>query len=124
MLCVVGRGGANRLLCALLCGLGKPQLPLADLLESRLGFRTRGEAVEHSIGPSLGAPSSLQGGLITHGSPLEAQLHTEGQVRVVEAAFPLRASWDGLAGYEPAISPSSNWACGAEPRSRSLRGDR
>ena len=95
-------------------GWGKPQLPLADFLESRLSFRTRGEAAERSIGTSLGAPSSLHGGLITRGSPLEAQFHMKGQVRVVEAAFPLRASWDSLAGYEPAISPSSNWACGAE----------
>lgn len=89
--------------------------------------------MERSIGPSLGAPSSFHRGLVTRGSPLEAQLHTEGQVRVVEAAFPLRASWDGLAGYEPALSPSSNWVCGVElrahshrwgTRSRSLRSDR
>lgn len=114
-------------------GWGKPQLPLADFLESRLSFRTRGEAVERNIGTSLGAPSSLHRGLITRGSPLEAQFHMKGQVRVVEAAFPLRASWDGLAGYEPAVSPSRNWACGAEQRAQShrwgmrsgsLRGDR
>lgn len=102
-------------------GWGKSQLPLADFLEARLSFRTRGEAAECSIGTSLGAPSSLQGGLITRGSPLGAQLYTEGQVRVVEAAFPLRVSWDGLAGYEPAVSPSSNWASRAEQRAHSHR---
>lgn len=76
---MVGRGGANLLLCALLCGLGKTTASTSMLSGVQAEFQDqgRGGGIQHRH--LTGAPSSLHGGLMTRGSPLEAQFHTEGR---------------------------------------------